>query len=132
MQTCINSNLKNYSKHYFRIHGYQLIFDAVDHLIKANMSIDKTGGKGTRKGSPCANYSRLRAEEGEVGSEGRLLSFLCLSCDVIHNGICSNGVLQSCYKPATNAALFEICCKLIWSKCCYKPATNANLLFYVL
>ena len=84
------------------------------------MSFDKTGGKGTRKGSPCANYSRLRAEEGEVGSEGRLLSFLCLSCDVIHNGICSNGFLQSCYKPATNAALFEICCKLIWSKCCYK------------
>ena len=80
------------------------------------MSFDKTGGKGTRKGSPCANYSRLRAEEGEVGSEGRLLSFLCLSCDVIRN-----------------AALFEMCCKLIWSKCCHKPAIKANLLlFYVL
>ena len=26
----------------------------MDHLIKANMSIDKTGGKGTRKGRP--NY----------------------------------------------------------------------------
>ena len=36
------------------IHGYQLTFDAVDHLIKANMSFDKTGGKGTRKGRP--NY----------------------------------------------------------------------------
>ena len=36
------------------IHGYQLTFDAVDHLIKADMSIDKTGGKGTRKGRP--NY----------------------------------------------------------------------------
>ena len=94
--------------------------------------------------SPSANYSRLRAEEGEVSSEGRLLPFFCLSCDVTRNGMCSNGVLQSCYKPATNTwfvirararitngALFEIYSKFVWSKCCYKPAINANLLFDV-
>ena len=33
---------------------------------------------------------------------GRLLPFFCLSCDVTRNGMCSNGVPQSCYKPATN------------------------------
>ena len=52
--------------------------------------------------SPSANHSRLRAEEGEVSSEGRLLPFFCLSCDVTRDGMCSNGVLESCYKPATN------------------------------
>ena len=41
------------------IHGYQLTFDAVDHLIKADMSIDKTGGKGTRKGRPNCKSSIL-------------------------------------------------------------------------
>ena len=56
----------------------------------------------SNNGSPCANYSRLRAEEGEVGSEGRLLPSFCLSCAATRNGMCSNGVLQSCYKPATN------------------------------
>ena len=44
---------------------------------------------------------------------------------------CSTNLLQTCYKPAKNGALFQICSKFIRSKYCYKPATNANLLFYV-
>ena len=47
----------------------------------------------SNNGSPCANYSRLRAEEREVGSEGRLLPFFSLSYDVLRNSMCSNGVL---------------------------------------
>ena len=87
------------------IHGYQLTFDAVDHLIKANMSIDKTGGKGTCKGRPNYKSSILLkvvrsilpasklgweevADNYKLSTKEEVIFFLCTE----------QMLLQTCYK----------------------------------